>query len=77
MVKKPQKSMPRKNRCATDISFKASGHRDPRKALEPENAQLALLRGAHHVLNLLVPYLEQGQRMHLLQLVGAYNNVDK
>ncbi|MDO8776340.1 MAG: TetR/AcrR family transcriptional regulator [Burkholderiaceae bacterium] len=51
--------------------------RDPRKALEPENAQLALLRGAQHVLNLLVPYLEQGQRMHLLQLVGAYNNVDK
>ena len=36
--------------------------RDPRRALEPESAQLALLRGAHHVLNLLVPYLEQGQR---------------
>ena len=51
--------------------------RDPRKALEPENAQRALLRGAHHVLNLLVPYLEQGQRMHLLQLVDAYNNGDK
>ena len=50
--------------------------RDPRKALEPENAQAALLRGAHHVLNLLVPYLEAGQRMHLLTLVGAYNNAD-
>ena len=48
--------------------------RDPRKALEPESAQAALLRGAHHVLNLLVPYLEQGQRRHLLTLVGAYNN---
>jgi AcrR family transcriptional regulator len=48
--------------------------RDPRRALEPENAQAALLRGAHHVLNLLAPYLEQGQRMHLLKLVGAYNN---
>ncbi|MCZ4316315.1 TetR/AcrR family transcriptional regulator [Comamonadaceae bacterium G21597-S1] len=48
--------------------------RDPRKALEPESAQAALLRGAHHVLNLLVPYLEQGQRMHLLTLVGAYDN---
>lgn len=48
--------------------------RDPRKALEPENAQSALLRGAQHVLNLLAPYLEQKQRMHLLQLVGAYNN---
>jgi AcrR family transcriptional regulator len=46
--------------------------RDPRKALEPESAQAALLRGAHHVLNLLVPYLEQGQRTHLLSLVGAY-----
>ena len=48
--------------------------RDPRRALEPESAQLALLRGAHHVLNLLVPYLETGQRMHLLGLVGAYQN---
>ena len=47
--------------------------RDPRHALEPEIAQLALLRGAHHVLNLLVPYLEQGQRMHLLGLVAAYS----
>ena len=46
--------------------------RDPRRALEPESAQAALLRGAHHVLNLLVPYLEHGQRMHLLGLVGAY-----
>jgi hypothetical protein len=47
--------------------------RDPRKALEPESAQLALLRGAHHVLNVLVPYLEQGQRAHLLGLAGAYS----
>ncbi len=47
--------------------------RDPRKALEPESAQAALLRGAHHVLNLLVPYLEKGQRMHLLTLAGAYD----
>jgi AcrR family transcriptional regulator len=46
--------------------------RDPRKALEPESAQAALMRGAHHVLNLLVPYLEQGQRTHLLSLVSAY-----
>jgi AcrR family transcriptional regulator len=51
--------------------------RDPRKALEPENAQQALLRGAQHVLNLLAPYLEQGQRMHLLKLAGAYNQTDK
>ena len=49
--------------------------RDPRKALEPENAQAALLRGAHHVLNLLVPYLEQSQRAHLQALVDAYSPI--
>ena len=47
--------------------------RDPRHALEPESAQVALLRGAQHVLNLLVPYLEAGQRTHLLGLAGAYS----
>ncbi|NMM11412.1 MAG: TetR/AcrR family transcriptional regulator [Polaromonas sp.] len=46
--------------------------RDPRNALEPGNAQAALLRGAHHVLNLLIPYLEDSQRAHLQALVGAY-----
>ena len=47
--------------------------RDPRNALEPENAQSALLRGAHHVLNLLVPYLEKKQRTHLQALIDAYS----
>ena len=51
--------------------------RDPRRALEPENAQSALVRGAQHVLNLLVPYLEVKQRAHLRKLVGAYNQDDK
>ena len=51
--------------------------RDPRRALEVENAQLALMRGAQHVLNLLAPYLELGQRQHLLGLVGAYNEGEK
>jgi AcrR family transcriptional regulator len=46
--------------------------RDPRRALEPESAQAALLRGAHHVLNLLMPYLEVSQRAHLLTLASAY-----
>ncbi|MBP6651494.1 MAG: TetR/AcrR family transcriptional regulator [Xylophilus sp.] len=46
--------------------------RDPRRALEPEHAQLALLRGAHHTLSLLLPYLEPGQRAHLLGLAAAY-----
>jgi hypothetical protein len=47
--------------------------RDPRRALEPESAQAALMRGAQHVLNLLVPYLEPGQRQHLLGLVETYS----
>jgi AcrR family transcriptional regulator len=46
--------------------------RDPRRALEAENAQLALLRGAQHVLNALAPYLDTRQRRHLLELAGAY-----
>jgi len=50
--------------------------RDPRHALEPSNAQQALLRGAQHVLKLLVPYLEPGQRQHLLQLAGVYQAAD-
>jgi AcrR family transcriptional regulator len=51
--------------------------RDPRHALEAENAQMALMRGAHHVLNLLTPYLDQGQRKHFIALVGAYNHFEK
>ena len=46
--------------------------RDPRNALEPANAEHALLRGAHHVLSLLLPYLEPGQRSHLRTLAAAY-----
>ncbi len=46
--------------------------RDPRKALEPESAQSALMRGAQHVLSLLMPYLETAQRAHLASLVGVY-----
>jgi AcrR family transcriptional regulator len=49
--------------------------RDPRHALEPENAGAALLRGAFHVLSLLLPYLEPSQREHLHALVGTYANV--
>ena len=50
--------------------------RDPRRALEPENAEAALLRGAQHVLTLLAPYLEGSQRAHLMQLTGAYRTPD-
>jgi AcrR family transcriptional regulator len=47
--------------------------RDPRRALEPENAGAALLRGAFHVLSLLMPYLETRQREHLHELAGTYH----
>ena len=45
---------------------------NPRHALEPDNAQDALLRGAHHVLGLLAPYLEPAQRAHLQALASSY-----
>jgi hypothetical protein len=51
--------------------------RDPRRALEPESVQVALLRGARHVLNLLMPYLEPGQRNHLLELASAYSPAEE
>ena len=47
--------------------------RNPRHALEPDNAQQALMRGAYHVLNLLAPYLESSQRQHLIHLTAAYS----
>ena len=45
---------------------------DPRKALEPEGAQKAMLRGAHHALSLLMPYLQSSQKIHLQHLIEAY-----
>ncbi len=46
--------------------------RDPRHALEPESAGPALLRGAYHVLCLLLPYLDPRQREHLHSLATTY-----
>ena len=46
--------------------------RDPRKALEPENAAAAMARGAYHVLSLLMPYLDPASQQHLQSLVGDY-----
>ena len=45
----------------------------PRGAMEPAAAQGALLRGASHVLALLVPYLHPEQRAHLMTLISAYD----
>jgi len=46
--------------------------KNPRKALEPESAGPALLRGAFHVLTLLSPYLDQDGREHLHALASRY-----
>ena len=46
--------------------------RDPRRALEPEQAAVALARGAQQLLSHLIPYVEQAQREHLLALHEAY-----
>ncbi|MDO5691916.1 MAG: TetR/AcrR family transcriptional regulator [Pseudomonadota bacterium] len=47
----------------------------PRTALEPENAQDALLRGAYHVMSLLAPHLDEDARTHLQGLMHAYHPV--
>ena len=52
------------------LSFEYVQH--PREALEPAAAQASLLRGAHHTLNLLTPYLEDEAKSHLQHLVSAY-----
>ena len=50
--------------------------RDPRRALEPESASAALMRGAFHVLSLLLPYLQAEEREHLHALAGNYHKGD-
>ncbi len=46
--------------------------RDPRHALEPESAEKSLLRGAKHVLSLLLPYAAPAHKAHLGQLLSVY-----
>ena len=46
----------------------------PRSAMEPENAQDALLHGAYHVMSLLMPYLDEPARAHLSGLLQAYRS---
>jgi hypothetical protein len=48
--------------------------RDPRHALEDAQAQSALLRGARHVLALILPYLQAEPREHLRLLLLAYED---
>ena len=47
--------------------------RNPRHAMEPESASLAMGRGAQHVLGLLSPYLSSPElQQHLMALTSAY-----
>ena len=46
--------------------------RDPRHALEPESAQTSLLRGAKHVLGLVLPFAVDDHKGHLGDLLNAY-----
>ncbi|MCU7372219.1 TetR/AcrR family transcriptional regulator [Paucibacter sp. O1-1] len=50
--------------------------RNPRNALEPAQAGAALMRGAFHVLSMLLPYLESNSREHLFALAGKYQEMD-
>jgi AcrR family transcriptional regulator len=48
--------------------------RNPRQAMEPASADLALSRGARHVLALLTPYMASAElRSHLQSLTAAYS----
>jgi AcrR family transcriptional regulator len=48
--------------------------RNPRQAMEPASADLALTRGARHVLSLLTPYMASAElRSHLQSLTAAYS----
>ena len=50
-------------------------HGNPRQALEPASASLALSRGAKHVLALLTPYMASPQlQAHLQSLTAAYSD---
>jgi AcrR family transcriptional regulator len=46
--------------------------RDPRHAMEDDHAQHSLLRGAQHVLGLLLPYMVAPARTHLQHLMRVY-----
>jgi hypothetical protein len=49
--------------------------RNPRQAMEPANAGLALTRGAQHVLALLTPYMANTDlQTHLQALTAAYSS---
>lgn len=52
--------------------------RNPRQALEPASAGLALTRGVQHVLALLTPYMANTDlQTHLQGLTAAYNGIER
>ena len=63
-----------KEKTKLDLFMQVAEQAEAQQVAEPGNAEQALLRGAHHTLHLLAPYLEPGQRAHLLGLAGAYEN---
>jgi AcrR family transcriptional regulator len=70
----PREAAPVANSMVVLLSYWLSFEyvRDPRRALEPDKAGPALMRGAFHVLSLLMPYLEPHSREHLFKLAGSY-----
>jgi AcrR family transcriptional regulator len=46
--------------------------RNPRYALEPENAGESLMRGAYHSLSVLIPYAQGESKLHLQALAAKY-----
>jgi AcrR family transcriptional regulator len=46
--------------------------RNPRHALEPENAGESLMRGAYHALSVLIPYAQGESKLHLQALAAKY-----
>lgn len=45
---------------------------NPRSAMEPANAEDALIRGAYHVLGMLAPHVSAQAQIHLKALTSAY-----
>jgi AcrR family transcriptional regulator len=45
---------------------------NPRQALEPENAALAMTQGVQHALLLITPFLLKDQKIHLKEVISNY-----
>jgi AcrR family transcriptional regulator len=72
----PREAAPAANSMVVLLSYWLSFEyvRNPRQALEPAHSGAALMRGAFHLLSLLLPYLEPNSREHLFKLAGSYQS---